>query len=129
MMSWILKWILLYPCDGEMCSPVYLALQFVVMQLFCYFYVSTWIKKNITCLQFTGVSTSTRRRPRTTHTYTRRAFNMNWHQHACITYDHSIKTHLSMSVYNFNNTVAFCFRFACFCQKKNKTSLEEARAA
>lgn len=30
-----------------MCSPVYLALQFVVMQLFCYFYVSTWIKKTI----------------------------------------------------------------------------------
>lgn len=29
-------------------SPVYLAIQFVVMQLFCYFYVSTWIKKNIT---------------------------------------------------------------------------------
>lgn len=53
-MSWILKWILLYPCDGEMYSPVYLALlQFVVMQLFCYFYVSTWIKKNITCLLFT----------------------------------------------------------------------------
>lgn len=29
-------------------SSVYLAIQFVVMQLFCYFYVSTWIKKNIT---------------------------------------------------------------------------------
>lgn len=36
-MSWILKWILLYPCDGEMYSPVYLALQFVVMQLFLLF--------------------------------------------------------------------------------------------
>lgn len=45
-MNWILKLILLYPCDGEICSPVYLALQFIVMQLFCYFYVSTWIKKN-----------------------------------------------------------------------------------
>lgn len=44
-MSWILKWILLYPCDEEIYSSVYLALRFVVMQLFCYFYVSTWIKE------------------------------------------------------------------------------------
>lgn len=52
-MNWILKLILLYPCDGEMCSPVYLALQFIVMQLFCYFYVSTWIKKNVWLALFT----------------------------------------------------------------------------
>lgn len=56
-MSWVLKLISLYLCDGETFSSVSLALPFVVMDLFCYFYVSTWIKKNaVTCRQFTSTA-------------------------------------------------------------------------
>lgn len=56
-MSWILKWISLNLGDRETSSSVSLALPFDVIDLFCYFYVSTWIKKNaVTCRQFTYIA-------------------------------------------------------------------------